>query len=91
MAPMGRAVPLQGVSEIMQADAAARARLSSALYRVDDLSYLSRCSRQSHRRWVRGSLAALVTFVGIALSGAAFAQQAPAGIKIETLLKTDNA
>ncbi|CAB3771573.1 cupin domain-containing protein [Paraburkholderia humisilvae] len=73
----------------MQVNAAARVRFSSASYRLDD--FLSCHFHLPQRPFVRGSLVALATVFGVACSGAAFAQEPPAGIKIETLLKTDKA
>ncbi|GAB7522108.1 cupin domain-containing protein [Paraburkholderia sp. 2C] len=74
----------------MQADAAARARLSSSNNRFDRSGNPPGRPPARHRRaFVRGTLAALGAGLGFAFAGAAFAQQPPAGIQIETLLKTD--
>jgi quercetin dioxygenase-like cupin family protein len=85
------------VNEIMQTVVASRVRFSSASYRSDDrLFRLSRRSPGARRPLVRatlaGALAALIASIGITFASGAFAQQQPAaGIKVETLLKTDNA
>jgi quercetin dioxygenase-like cupin family protein len=76
----------------MQANAAARARFSQS-DRFGQFDHPAvRRPAQRRRAWVRGSLAALGAGLGIAFAGAAFAQQpaqqAPSGIKVETLLKT---
>jgi quercetin dioxygenase-like cupin family protein len=80
------------VNEIMQANAAARADFSNSSH-FDPLDNppVRRPARRS-RAFARGTLAALGAGLGIAFAGAAFAQQpaqqAPSGIKVETLLKT---
>jgi quercetin dioxygenase-like cupin family protein len=94
----GRLVRHQGVNEIMQADAVAHARVSSASTRFAGAPLRARRLDPASRRHaaVRGARAALAVFaagIGIAFSGAVWAEQPqsqPAtGIKIETLLKTD--
>jgi quercetin dioxygenase-like cupin family protein len=67
----------------MQAVTAARVRRC-----LSDFSRFPYLSRRSHASFVSRTLAALA--IGMTLASASFAQQQPAaGIKVETLLKTD--